>query len=329
MRRILLIVAMLMFAAPAMATVTVCAIDKGCGVIEVNYICTGSDKVRAFALDIAVDSTFTIVNIRDFNRGESNVAPGKLGYGIFPGKFRDFINPASPNWVDTNYNPVAPVNDLDANTGLGTKAVTVELGALYVAGKDPCMSGTLFRLDVNENKFGVADCNLYLTVNTTRGGVVGTDGNKIADANLVLYVSSPVLGGGAKGKVKFPDCFPCWLPYTVQYNQWKTNLNPACWCGKSTASWKYQCDGDADGKTSGSPYNYRIYTGDLTLVKKAWMKKVTDPNFSACANIDHKTSGSPYNYHVYTADLTIVKSMWMKKDTQMPSYYEPNNCPRP
>jgi len=316
MRRILLIVAMLLFAAPAIATVTVSAIDKGCGVIEVNYICTGTDRVRAFALDIAVDNNFTIVNIKDFNRGESNsVAPGKLGYGIFPGKFRDFISPSSPNWVDTNYNPVAPVNDLDANTGLGTKAVTVELGALYVAGMEPPLTGTLFRLDVNENKFGPAAAKLYLTKNATRGGVVGTDGNPIPDTNLVLATGT--------GEVNFPDCFPCWSPYTVQFNQWKTSLKPICWCGKSTVSWKYQCDGDADGKNSGAPYNYRVYNADLTLLKKAWQKKVTDPNFSACANFDHKTSGSPYNYHVYNTDLTILKSMWQKKDTAFPG-----DCPR-
>jgi len=315
MRRILLIVAMLMFAAPAMAGVSVAAIDKGCGVIEVNYVCTGGDVVRAFALDIAVDSNFTIVNIKDFNKGESNsVAPGKLGYGIFPGKFRDYIDAANPNWADPCYNPVAPVTDLDANTGLGTKAVTVELGTLYVAGMQPPSSGTLFRLDVNENKFGPADCNLRMTLNTTRGGIVDINGNAVA---------SPVLFTGT-GKVNFPDCFPCWMPYTVPYNQWKTNLKPLCWCGKSSPSWKFQCDGDADGKTSGAPFNYRVYSGDLNLVRKAWQKKVTDPNFTACANIDHKTSGSPFNYHVYSGDLNIVRSMWQKSAT-----YFPGDCARP
>ncbi len=323
MRRILLIVAMLLISAPALATVTVNALDKGCGVIEVNYVCTGTDRVRAFALDIAVDNNFTIVNIRDFNRGESNsVPPGKIGYGIFPGKFRDFINPASPNWVDTNYNPVAPVNDLDANTGLGTKAITVELGALYVAGNEPCTSGILFRLDVNENKYGSAVAKLYLTRNTTRGGIVDVNGNPVT--SVVLYTGS--------GEVNFPDCFPCWQPYAVQYTQFVANLKPPCWCGKSAASWKFQCDGDADGKTSGSPYNYRVFTGDLTILKKAWQKKTTEPNWIpvgyACANFDHKTSGSPYNYHVFTGDLTILKSNWQKKDTAMPSYADPNICPR-
>jgi hypothetical protein len=314
MRRILLIVAMLLIAAPAMATVTVSAIDKGCGVVEVNYICTGTDRARAFALDIAVDSNFTIVNIKDFNRGESNkVAPGKLGYGIFPGKFRDWINPASPNWADTNYNPVAPVNDLDANTGLRTKAVTVELGTLYVAGNEPCLTGTLFRLDVNENKFGVADCNLRLTLNTTRGGIVDVNGNP---------VTSVVLATGT-GKVKFPDCFPCWQPYKVQYNNWKTVLKPACWCGKTTAKWKYQCDGDADGAASPPPESYRIFTADLTIMSKAWTKPVTHVDFNACADFDHAASAPPDSYRVFTGDLTILVNNWAKTNTALQA-----NCPR-
>jgi hypothetical protein len=183
---------------------------------------------------------------------------------------------------------------------------------------EPTLSGTLFRLDVNENKFGPNSCNLRMTLNTTRGGIVDVNGNPVT--NVVLYTGT--------GEVNFPDCFPCWMPYTVQYNQWKSNLKPICWCGKSTTSWKYQCDGDADGKTSGSPNQYRVYTGDLTLLKKAWQKKVTEPNWIplgyACANFDHKTSGSPNNYHVYTADLTILKSMWQKKDAALPG-----DCPRP
>jgi hypothetical protein len=314
MRRILLIVAMLLIAAPAMAAVTVSAIDKGCGVIEVNYICTGTDRARAFALDIAVDNNFTIVNIKDFNRGESNnVAPGKLGYGIFPGKFRDFINPASPNWVDTNYNPVAPVNDLDANTGLGTKAVTVELGALYVVGKEPPLTGTLFRLDVNENKFGIADCNVRLTLNATRGGIVDVNGNPVATV---------VLATGT-GKVSFPDCFPCWQPYKVQYNNWKSVLKPICWCGKSTAKWKYQCDGDADGLQSAGPDYYRIYTGDLTILSKAWTKPIGHADFNACGDFDHKASASPDYFRVYTGDLTILSTNWSKRSTELAA-----NCPR-
>ena len=132
MKKLLLVVAMLLIALPVMATVSVTATDKGSGVVEVRYNCSASEKVRSFALDISVDSGTTIDNIRDFNVGESNgaVPGGKSGYGIFPGRFADYINPAIPNWADPNYKPVAPVADPNASTGLGTGAITVEMGSL-------------------------------------------------------------------------------------------------------------------------------------------------------------------------------------------------------
>jgi hypothetical protein len=188
MKKILLVVAMLIIAAPVLATVSVTATDKGSGVVEVKYNCSAAEKVRAFALDITVDNGSVINNIRDFNRGESKKPGG--GYGIFPGKFAALINPASPNWADTNYNPVAPVGDPNAKSGLGTNAITVELGTLYVDVNSPGTSGLLFRLDVNGN--GATDCNLSIALNSTRGSIV------LEDATLA---PSPVLTGT---KVTFP-----------------------------------------------------------------------------------------------------------------------------
>jgi len=183
MKKILLVIAMLIIAAPVLATVSVTATDKGSGVVEVRYNCSAAEKVRAFALDITVDNGLVINNIRDFNTGESNKPGG--GYGIFPGRFADHINASSPNWADTNYNPVAPVDDSNARTGLGTASITVELGTLYVGPNSPGVSGLLFKLDVNTNS-GAHDGNLAIVLNGTRGGIVLEDGN---------LAPSPVLTG--------------------------------------------------------------------------------------------------------------------------------------
>jgi hypothetical protein len=190
MKKILLVIAMLIIAAPVLATVSVTAMDKGSGVVEVRYNCSAAEKVRAFALDINVDSGAVISNIRDFNRGESKVPGG--GYGIFPAKFADYINvnPPGPNWADTRYTPVARTTDPNTQSGLGTGAITVELGTLYVDPNSPGTSGLLFRLDVNGN--GASDCNLSIATNNTRGGIV------LEDANLA---PSPVLTGT---KLTFP-----------------------------------------------------------------------------------------------------------------------------
>ncbi|MGB7581586.1 MAG: PASTA domain-containing protein [Sedimentisphaerales bacterium] len=182
MKKILLVIAMLIIAAPVLATVSVTATDKGSGVVEFRYNCSAAEKVRAFALDITVDNGLTISDIRDFNTGESNVPGG--GYGIFPGKFANYINASSPNWADTNYTPVARTSDPNTKSGLGTSAITVELGTLYVDGNAPGTSGLLFRLDVNGN--GAHDGNLSIALNNTRGGIV------LEDASLA---PSPVLTG--------------------------------------------------------------------------------------------------------------------------------------
>jgi hypothetical protein len=130
MMKILLVAAILLIASPVWAAVSVTATDKGSGVVEVRYNCSASEKVRSFALDLSVDSGMTIENIRDFNVGESKKPGG--GYGIFPGAFADYIDAANPNWANPNYKPLAPVADLNARSGLGTGAITVEMGTLYV-----------------------------------------------------------------------------------------------------------------------------------------------------------------------------------------------------
>ena len=320
MRKIIIILAMLLLAAPAMATVTVTARHIGlpiktgvdCTTCEVNYVCSTGENIRAFALDIAVDNGFTIDSIKDFNRGESNKPPNTgRGYGIFPGKFRDTINPTSPNWVDPNYNPIAPVGDPNAATGLGTGKITVEMGSLYLGDNNaPPSSGVLFRFNVSTgNRTGV-DCNLTITANNTRR-IVDSNGNKI----------TPVLVGG---KVSFTDCFPCWGCFASQYNEYLACFKPKCWCGTylepADANWRSQCWGDADGKKQ-ELAGYRVYTSDYTRMTRAWQKKATvlragmgvDGNLM-CADFDHKPQELA-KYRVYTSDYTRLVAGWQKKET--------------
>jgi len=169
MKRILLIVAMLLMAAPVLAAVSITATDEGGGVVAVSY--TADANVRAFALDINVGGVMTIDDICDFNVGDAN------GYGIFPGKFRDYIIPIDPCWFDPCYNPVASLSDPDANdTGLGGNYITVELGSLG-ADLGLIRSGTLFRLKCNCH--GGANSTMTIRANATRGGVVLEDGSSV------------------------------------------------------------------------------------------------------------------------------------------------------
>ena len=223
MKKLLLVVAMLLIAMPALATVSVTATDKGSGVVEVRYNCSAAEKVRSFALDISVDSGMTIDTISDFNVGESKKPGG--GYGIFPGRFADYINASNPNWADPNYTPVAPAADSDARGNLGTSAITVEMGSLYVDVNAPGTSGLLFRLGVTAH--GATDANLTIALNNTRIGVVLEDTNVVA---------SPVLTGT---KVTFIQ--NCTVPNVVNFLLADANtaiLNANFIIGTIT----YQCD---------------------------------------------------------------------------------------
>lgn len=118
------------------------------------------------------------------------------------------------------------------------------------------------------------------------------------------------------------DEYACFPTNNIGYTDWLTMGGPNCWCAKPIGS-GYQCDGDADGKKSAPPDNYRIYTGDLSLIVSNWHKTITDPTLNPCADIDHKSSGAPFYYRVDDADLAIIIANWKKKDSGLPC-----NCPR-
>jgi len=188
MRKTLLIAAMLLLVAPVMAATTVkvnvnpaeqFVAPDGNKVQPVTVSYVTDVNVRAFALDINIDTGPTFSNIRNFKVGESNAV--SLGYGIFPSRFRDFVTVAPPNWnVDVNYNPTVAWNEPGStNTGMGYGKFIVEMGTLYAGDANkPAWSGTLFKFDVNAWT-SVGTFHITVAPNTLRGGVVGNDGNTI------------------------------------------------------------------------------------------------------------------------------------------------------
>jgi hypothetical protein len=204
MKKVLLIVAMLLVVSPVMATVTITATQQGtywadpptdhneAAIIMITYSGLATDpNIRAFALDMNVDSNCGFWNIRDYNVGENNSS--KQGYGIFPGRFRAFVNATSPNWVDTNYTPLAAYNDPGAsNTGIGYGIAIAELGYLGATDANmPAKSGTLFRIDVNSYGW-TGTANLTIAADTMRGGVVSKDSNATTTSTN-LPVTIPVV----------------------------------------------------------------------------------------------------------------------------------------
>ena len=98
---------------------------------------------------------------------------------------------------------------------------------------------------------------------------------------------------------------------------WEALGRPGCWGAP------YQCDGDADQGVSGTPFFYRVFTGDLNLLVQNWKKKMDDETFDPCADLDHECSGMPFHYRVFTRDLNILVGNWKKKDSDLAG-----DCPR-
>src|SRR5215472_12691178 len=81
------------------------------GLANINYQCTAGEVVRAFALDVTVDSG-QIIGVTNYFRGPSTATA--QGYGIFPASFRDSVTVSSgtnANWSIPQYTPLAAVAD--------------------------------------------------------------------------------------------------------------------------------------------------------------------------------------------------------------------------
>jgi hypothetical protein len=313
MKRFLLILAVLVFVSPAMAVVTITAVDNADGTADIQYAADPNDAVSGFGIDITVDANVVIADVCDYVEGES--VTGNIGYGIFPGTID--VNTVSGDINDAG-TPVAPSLDPGALGGLGTNGVTLEMGALYVEGNEPPLTGTLCTIVLGNCDGATGTPTLTLAGNSTRGNVVKTDSTEAT----VVYNGTTV-----SNCYTLTDCFPTTPDYAQQRTDFlayqAAGANPDCWCQPGTGTLNpagYQCDGDAANDTQ-LIKKYRVYTNDLNLVTGNW--KTVISNAPPCADMDH---GSQLikKYRVYTNDLNRVTTNWKKVASELPG-----DCPRP
>ena len=160
MKKMVLVLAVLLFAVPAMATVTITCTADG-NEVSVWYDATSeSELVRAFALDIIASDDANIVKMDSFDPN----------YPIYPGSIvissGSVTNSGSPI-CDGNY----PGDGYPGTKGgLDTNGVTIEMGSLYVGeANEPDANGLLCKLYVD------ASCTVTIKENTIRSGVVMED----------------------------------------------------------------------------------------------------------------------------------------------------------
>jgi hypothetical protein len=173
-----------------MAMVVVECQDVGNWAVELGYDASNEPVlVRAFALDVVVDSGATIESVSDFKRGKSTAADP--GYGMFPESFHCLtVDPDTgdvEDWDLPCYTPVAEPPSPGVLGGLGTDGITVEMGSLYIGAKNaPLSEGILLRFRVDPH--GAQSANVSLALNELRGGVVTED----ATAAMVSLVGCTI-----------------------------------------------------------------------------------------------------------------------------------------
>ena len=301
---------LLVFAAPALATVTVDAIDEGEGVVRIEYtVESETELVRAFALDITVTGA-NIVDIDDYFIGECNSTA--QGFGIFPGKIA--IDGAGN--VTSYGDPVAPASDPNAAGAIPGPAITVEMGSLYDPNEKvtdaPGNNGVLCKLTIDCNNAAVETPTITITENGRRGGIVMEDAN--APSSVVLAEDVNI---DCAAEPEF--CIPDDVNHPVQYQGYLDYLdaNSAadmnCWCTL------YHCDGDAAVDIEGL-LQHRVFTTDLGMIIDNWKKAIADVD--PCADVDHKAEGL-LQHRVFSNDLGVVITNWKLTSGQMPG-----DCPR-
>lgn len=287
MKKIIFALAVILLAAPAWASVDVnCTCDGDEVTVIFDARSETDPNVRAFALDITVDSGAKITGASNFS-SDFTIYPGSIDIN---GTTGDVDNAGSPIGDPCVYG--------DTLGGVGTSGMTIEMGSLYVGeanAPDPC--GVLLTFTVTE------DCTVTLAGNVSRAGSNGVVKEDPCATPTVNLGTCEVTG---------LDCFVVDEPNDAQ---WASVGKPVCWC------FDRQCHGDADGYPEGK-FNYWAAGNDLTILKAAWSKPfpdingvtatVGDPPYEVpviCADFDRLPEGK-FNYRVGGNDLLILKDNW-------------------
>lgn len=306
MRKVLLALIALVMAAPAMADVVITVTDAGSGVAEISYDASGEASLpRGFGLNIEVDAG-VIVSVDTSGCQPFDIYMGTIQFGGEPLDITDYGTPVAPKG-----SPGAVGGELGVDA-----AITVEMGSLYEVGVDtpPLDAGLLIKVEVS------ASCNMTVTLNTTRGGVVlEAEGEVTVDLTAATNVAIAV--------------GPTFDPAHPDYQTWLDNDSPDCWLTK------YQCLGDADGLALGDPKKgyFHVEYIDLGMVLASWKD---DPvakgslwvegtsTWDICPNFDREELGDPKKgyFHVEYLDLGIVLANWKKTEAEMDALLPVGGC---
>ena len=292
MRKIMLVLVVLLLAAPAMAVVTVTATDDltNDGWVTISYIqtdATAGKRPRAFGLDL-IASAGEICEV------------DTTGCQPFPVYMGTIVIDANGTVVNPG-TPVAPAAAPGSAGPLGSGAVTIEMGSLYSlvppSGVQPALAGDLIKVKMNKS------CNLSIVANAARatGGVVLEDGTT-PGANPSGCAVAVVYGG--------PD-----------YAEWHLLSDPPSWGNAN------QCHGDIDGLDEKYGFG-RVDVGpvnDIPLFTSAFLKLPGDPLENFDADLDHADEKYGFKYvRVGLNDIPVFTTYFLV--TSAPINNMPDDC---
>jgi len=270
MKKLIVILVLVMVAcAPAMAAVTCCSSKSG-STVTVKYNVTDVNAVRAFAMDMSV-STGTITGVTCSNSS----------YYIYPGQIT-IVSGSVASYGSCICSSAYP----GTKGGIGTSAVTVEVGSLYSGTTKPASSGTLLTFTISNTAATVT-----LAGNAVRGGVVM---ERAEETPSVTYTTCS------------SDCLYLTrvFPATAGFNgltvnsthlaRWNWLGKPNCWC----------CVGQKRGNNTytGASAN-RPDTADVAAVKNsnAYMKYYTQTGYPPCGDVD-------FSGRIDTTDVARIRN---------------------
>ncbi len=334
MKKLIVVLTLVMLAcAPAMAGVTVSCVQVGTtNDAEVRYTVSGPNKVRAFAVNVALTGA-TI----------SSATCANVDYDIYPGSvtIEGGTITASGTCVCSTAYP-------GTEGGIGTSSMTVEMGSLYASGETaPGTTGVLFKFTSSSK----ANIPVTLTENTARGIVME---NPDESPGLTLVNTTLTAGStpGVPASITYPT-YDAGDGFTVSWAassgatsyQLERNLNGGAWSGQydgANTSWaqgtlangtsymyrvKATNEVGSSGYRTGTygcwvnsvdclPTNFTGFNDWKTMGKPmCWCGTAGTPQwkFQCYGDADNKTQDLSGKYRVFTNDYWKLKSNWMMK----------------
>jgi hypothetical protein len=238
MRKIIFALVVLMLAAPAWSEVLITTAQVGGEPnVIVSFVNSEGQHVRAFALDIVVESS------ENPDLVISAVECLSDDYYVYPGSIQ-----ITDNEVTSPGSCVCDDSYDDTLAGIDSNGVTIEMASLYSVNdvdhnQPPADAGDLVKLTLSECG---ADVTITITANVLRGKVVLEDATSV-DPNA------------PEGSADIGAC-TCIAPDDQPlFDNWVAAGEPNCWCPE------YECQnvGDSDGDCD-------IDTGDITTLIAGW-----------------------------------------------------------